>query len=201
MKRKLVQLVLAVICLSMLTIPAQRTRAQEANGSICISTYADTNMNGIHEDTEALLPGVNVNLSVASVIVATHVFAATEMQYCFQNLQPGVYTVTFTNSPTYQGTTASEGTVQVTGSDPLIVSFGAVPIPQGELGPRVAADTDEAENNSDKTLEPSVRLLLSTGGSMVMMLFMIGIGAVILGLMGSRRRTQRVVNPYEPPMR
>lgn len=198
MKRKLVRLILAVLCLSIFTDPAH---AQEATGSICISTYADTNMNGIHEETEALLPGVNVNLSVDSVIVATHVFAATEMQYCFENLQPGVYTVTFTNSPTYQGTTASEGTVQVTGSDPLIVSFGAVPIPAADLGPRVAADTDEAEGDGDETLEPSVRLLLSTGGSMIMMLFMIGIGAVILGLMGSRRRSQRVVNPYEPPIR
>jgi len=194
-KRKLI---LVLLCLSIFAIPAH---AQEAPGSICISTYADTNMNGIHEDTEALLPGVNVNLSISSIIVATHVFAATEMQYCFENLQPGVYTVTFTNSPTYQGTTASEGTVQVTGDAPLIVSFGAVPIPPAELAPRVAADTDEAENDGDETLDPSVRLLLSTGASMIMMLFMIGIGAVILGLMGSRRKPQRMVNPYEPPAR
>lgn len=198
MKRKLVRLILVVFCLSIFHYPA---RAQEATGSICISTYADTNMNGIHEETEALLPGVNVNLSAASVIVATHVFTATEMQYCFQNLQPGVYTVSFTNSPTYQGTTASEGTVQVTGSDPLIVSFGAVPIASADLAPRVAADTDEAEGDDDQTLDPSVRLLLSTGASMIMMVFMVGIGAIILGLMGSRRKSQRGVNPYEPPMR
>jgi hypothetical protein len=165
--------------------------AQEQTGAICVSTFADTNGNGLREETEAVLPGVNVNLSTEGVIISTHVIAAEDAEYCFENLLPGIYTVTFTDSPTYRTTTANEGTFVLDSGQRLTLNpFGAVPVPSAELRAEVAAQVIAAED-SDEPLDASTRLLLATIASMAVMVFMIGIGAVLLGVISSGRRRKK----------
>lgn len=173
--------------------------AQAETGALCVSTFADTNANGLHDPTETLLAGVNVNLATGGVIVATHIIAPGEAQYCFENLLRGIYTITFTDSPTYRMTTASEGTFALEPGQRLTIDpFGAFPISPENLRAEVAAQV-AADREGDQPLETSTRLLLSTVGSMVVMLFMVGVGAVILGLLSGRRRSKKDHLPPPPP--
>jgi hypothetical protein len=179
----------ATACLPRPVFTVNRAAAQTQTGAICVATFADTNGNGQRDEGEPSLDGVNVNLSTGGVIIATHITAEGEDQYCFEHLLRGIYTVTFTPSPTYRITTASEGTFALeTGQRLTIDRFGAFPVGMEGLRAEVAAQV-AAARGSDKPLETSTRLLLSTVGSMLVMLFMVGVGAVILGLISSGRRT------------
>jgi hypothetical protein len=56
-----------------------------------------------------------------------------------------------------------------------------------------------AAREPDKPLEASTRLMLATVGSMVVMLFMVGIGAVILGVISGRPAKNAKSKPVPPP--
>ena len=167
--------------------------AQAAPGAICVATYADTNGNGNYDpDLEGPLVGVNVNLATQGQIIATHISGEAD-EYCFENLQPGVYTVTFAESLTYRPTTANAITFELPPNTErmAITAFGAVPVPVENLRAEAAARSPQAETG-EEPLDTSARLLLATTGSMAVMIFMIGVGAVILGTAGgSRRRRPR----------
>jgi hypothetical protein len=131
------------------------------------------------------------------VILATHITAPGEAQYCFENLLRGIYTITFTDSPTYRTTTAHEGTFALEPQQRLTIDpFGAFPISLDKLRAETAAQIAAAQA-SDEPLESSTRLLLSTVGAMLVMLFMIGAGAVVLGLISGRRSAK--VTTLPPP--
>jgi hypothetical protein len=168
--------------------------AQPDVGAICVVTYADTNGNGLREDTEIALPRVNVNLSTDGVIIATHITAGDETQYCFENLLPGIYTITFTDSPTYRTTTSNQGTFALESGQRLTLDeFGAVPIAPAALRAEVAAQV--AAESDEEPLDTSLRLLLATVASMVVMIFMVGVGAVLVGLFGGKRRPASALAP------
>ena len=178
----------AISCMSGLVFTVRRAAAQTETGAICVATFADMNGNGQRDEGETSLDGVNVNLSTGGVIIGTHITAEGEDQYCFEHLLRGIYTITFTPSPTYRITTANEGTFALDAGQRLTIDrFGAFPVGMEGLRAEVAAQV-AAARGSDKPLETSTRLLLSTVGSMLVMLFMVGVGAVILGLISSGRR-------------
>ena len=164
-------------------------------GAICITTFADANGNGLREVEEAPLAGVMINLTTGGAIVAIHIMGDNQAQYCFEQLVPGIYTVTFTDSPLYRTTTANEGTFQLEAGQRLTINdFGAVPTGVSGLRAQVAA----ASATDDEPMERSTRLLLATGGSTSVMLLMVGVGAVILGVMSGRTRKQRSAASQPP---
>ncbi|MBI5959871.1 MAG: hypothetical protein HY866_14110, partial [Chloroflexi bacterium] len=172
--------------------------AQTETGAICVQTFADSNANGLNDSGETTLPGVNVNLSVSGVILATHITAPGETQYCFENLLRGIYTINFTDSPTYRTTTAREGTFALEPQQRLTIDpFGAFPVSLDNLRAETAAQIAAAQPE-DEPLESSMRLLLSTVGAMMVMLFMIGAGAVVLGLISGRREAKKAALPPPP---
>jgi hypothetical protein len=178
-----------VFCLTLVLLLGWQVPAlaQAETGLICISTFSDTNGNGQRDADEGALAGVNVNLATGGVIIATHLVAVGETQYCFENLLTGIYTVTFTDSPMHRATTASEGTFALESGQRLMINeFGAVPVPVDRLRAEVAAQVAAAQE-PDQPLETSTRLMLATVGSMVAMIFMVGIGAVVLGLLSGRK--------------
>lgn len=188
MTRYLARLILLAAGLLLWNAP-QPISAQSDTGAICISTFADLNGNGQPDANETILAGVNVNLTTAGTIIATHVTTEGEESYCFENLAVGVYTLTFTDSPTYRTTTANEGTYALEAGQRLTINpFGAVPVPPENLRAVVAASHTPAE----EPLEQSVRLLMSLAASLIVMLFMIGVGAIILGMLNSKRRRRPV---------
>lgn len=199
MKDILQRALLLAAALTVSLIAAQPpAAAQTPPGAICISTFADLNANGVRDEGEAALAGVNTNLATGGAIIATHISATDEEQFCFEDLLPGVYTLTFTDSPTYRPTTSSEGTFALAEGQRLTINaFGAVPVAAADLRDEVSAKI--AASNPDEPLEPSERLVFSGIASMFVMLLMIGVGAVILGVMSRRRRRRRrPANPTYP---
>jgi hypothetical protein len=165
--------------------PPSAVFAQTETGAICVATFADANGNGIRDPGEELLPGVNVNLATGGVIIATHIMAIGETQYCFENLLTGYYTITFTDSPMYRTTSASEGTFSLDAGQRLMINeFGAFPIPISSLRAEVAAQIAAAQE-PEEPLATSTRLMLATVGSMAVMLFMVGLG-LDLGVISGR---------------
>lgn len=197
MNQLFARLSLAAAGLALLAAFGAGVYAQAETGAICVAAFADSNGNGLRDPDEGALVGVNVNLSTDGAIIATHVTTADAPQYCFESLLPGIYTVTFTDSPTYRATTSNEGTFALDGGQRLTINdFGAAPIPPDALRAEVAAQIAAAEPD-EEPLDTSVRLLLSTVGSMVVMIFLIGVGAIIFGLSDSRRK--RPSNWPAPP--
>lgn len=190
MNRLFARLILAAAGLALVAAPGIGTgfsSAQTETGAICVATFSDANGNGLQDADEGTLAGVNVNLSTDGAIIATHVTTGDAPEHCFESLLPGIYTVTFTDSPTYRATTSTEGTFALDGLQRLTINpFGAVSIPPDALRAEVAAQIAAAEPD-EEPLDESVRLLLSTVGSMVVMIFLIGVGAIIFGLSDSRR--------------
>lgn len=178
------------------TIPA---RAQAQPAAICVSTFADTNGNGVRDADEGALAGVNVNLSTGGAIIATHITAEGESEYCFENLLRGEYTVRFTEAPTYHITTPREGAFLLDAEERLTVDpLGAIPVPLDQLRADLIAE-HAAQQGADEPLDTATRLLLATVGSMMVMLFMIGLGAVFLGLSGRQRKSPPPPTHITPP--
>ncbi|MBN1564417.1 MAG: hypothetical protein JXA10_11300 [Anaerolineae bacterium] len=182
---------LAVLCTALIIGCPALVQAQPETGAICVATFADANVDGQRDPDEGALAGVNVNLVTGNAIIATHITAEGETEYCFENLLPGLYTVVFTDSALYRPTTAQEGTFAVEGNRLTVNAFGAFPIPPENLRGEVAAQYAK----TDEPLDAPTRLMLALGGSMLVMLFMIGIGAVILGILSGRNPKRQTPAP------
>lgn len=179
-------------------LPGQPANAQVDPGAICVSAYADGNANGLRDAGELPLAGVNVNLSTDNVIIATHLTTDSDAAFCFENLAPASYTITFTGSPTYRITTANQGTYALAGGQRLTIDqFGAQPIPPEEWPAQLDALSEQAEPD-DKPLDTPVRLVLAMGGSMLVMMFMIAAGAILFGLINRKRRQRYPTATYPP---
>lgn len=188
--RRLLNAALALILLALGQSPAQ---AQTGAGAICVATFADLNGNGARDPGEGPLAGVHVTLATGGVIIATHLTTEGEDSYCFENLLRGSYTISFTDAPIYRTTTPREGTFALDAGQRLLLDpFGAVPIPPEALRAEALARWQAAQP-ADTPLPSSTRLFLATAGALLVMMLMIGIGAVILGLLSFRR------SPLEPP--
>ncbi len=162
---------------------------------ICVAAFADADANGLRGPDEAPLPGVNVNLATDGLIIATHITTAEPEPFCFENLLPGIYTVTFTDNPTYRTTTANQGTFALEAGQRLTINdFGAFPVPLESLRAEVAAQVAAAQEQ-DEPFDTATRLLLATAGSMMVMIFMIGLGAIILGITSGRRARRESAPP------
>ncbi|MHB8624872.1 MAG: SdrD B-like domain-containing protein [Aggregatilineales bacterium] len=161
--------VLFALLIVLLTAAASSVQAyQAAPGMICVLTFTDTNQNGLHEPSEPLLNGVNVSLAEGGLMIANHL-SDNQGQYCFQNLAPGAYTLTFSD-PLAQPTTATTLTLTLNTGDQLTRAFGAVPI----------SNTSQVSTPHGLVipLTHAGRLLLAAFGAGIVMLFTIGVGLI-----------------------
>ncbi len=157
----------------LLFIPALVTRAQQtpAPGSVCVLVFADTSKNGTRDGGEAVLPDIDVDLmNNQNVILANRITDGTE-PYCFTNLAPRDYTVTF-NSPFYQATTPVSYNFALLPGSRMNYEFGVV---------NLAATPDASTTSGGLRFNAStpLRIGLSAGAAIMAMLFMIGLGMII----------------------
>jgi hypothetical protein len=172
------------VCIALITVvlftlfsalPVQAYQA--APGMICVLAFTDTNQNGLQDPGEPLLDGVNISLSIGGLIIANHL-SDSQGQYCFQNLGPGAYTLTF-SAPLAQPTSSTTLALTLNAGDQVTRTFGAIPMsntpqistPHGLVIPLTRAG----------------RLLLSVLGAGFVMLFTIGIGLIGHNLYRPRR--------------
>ncbi len=170
-------LFLSITCLGLLfgticgAIPARSAAArQAAPASICVLAFVDTNQNGIREQTEPPLIGANISLLMAGAYVIANHITDGQGQYCFNNLTPEQYTITFAD-PLAQATTATSLTVNVNVGEQVTRAFGAVPL--------VLATVQPNDGKLVVTLTRLGRVGLAALGALMMMLFTIGIGLIV----------------------
>lgn len=155
---------------------------QAPGNAICVVVYNDVNSNVVRESDEVLIGGIDVNLTLQDVIIETFMTDSSTYR-CFTDLPPGDYRVVIPVTPRYQLTTRNDfAPTFIDTGNRVDADFGAV-----ALDPF----TDDAQLQSfgaseDKfSLDQDMRLLLAIFGMVLAMLFMVGCGAIILGL---RRR-------------
>lgn len=117
------------------------SQAAEAtgNGTVCVMSYEDSNANGIRDGGEITLAGITFAVSDSTQIVAQYTTDGNE-PYCFTELVPGTYIVSWTGDQ-YTATTDQTWATSVAAGATVSREFGAQP--SGEA----ANDTD---NKSDR---------------------------------------------------
>ena len=163
------------------------------SGAICATAFNDANRNGTRDSGEDLLVGVNeslvVNVGGNSVVIANHL-SDTQDSYCFSNLTAGTYSLKF-NTPLADPTTPTLFKATLSGTDQIVAQFGAVPHPAS-----VTAGGSGGTSGLVLNLTRTNRLILSIGGAVLAMVFMIGIGLVLFNL--SRLLRRRPKPPTDP---
>lgn len=169
-----------------------------STGSICALAFNDLARSGVHSASDPILSGVNVTLAVDNGLMIGNHLSDEAGQYCFTNLTPGHYRLTFSD-PLAQPTTPTNLALTLNAGDQLINLFGAVPD---------AAPTSSSTAVVTSTrgvvfpLTRSGRLLLATGGAGGVMTFLIALGLIALGLRGIRQiSAQRAVDRPPPDAR
>jgi len=157
-----------------------------ATASICVTTYADANANGIRESEEAKVPNISFVLNDGSETVGTYTTAEANDFYCFEGLMAGQYVVTWT-SESYTPTTEQTWTVDVSEGAILQREFGMQPT-GAEAAGGTAAQADTSINGSKEGGLPT--WLTALIGAVAVIVFLSGIGAV--GYFVLIRRQQKV---------
>lgn len=150
---------------------------QPLGNQICMVVFADNNVNGLRDEDEGLIAGVDVQLTVKDVIINT--LLTSDRDYsCFTGLTAGAYRVLVPPSPHHLMTTQADfsPTFIGVGTD-VKAEFGAQridPFTADALLPNLPPKTNNVE------LDQETRLLLAAFGATVALLLMMGIGAIII---------------------
>ncbi|MCQ3933193.1 MAG: hypothetical protein DPW16_22315 [Chloroflexi bacterium] len=165
-------------------VPPNATPVQSGPGNdVCIVVYQDGGQVGVREEGENLVSGVDVNLLASDVVIQTLVTTAESPQ-CFSGLPAGEFRIVVPPSPNHLLTTRNDAGVSFldTGNR-ITANFGAQMIDPLADG-LTRSSVEEAEG--ELTLDQDTRLLFSIAGAAVAMLFMVGVGAIVMSLMGRK---------------
>jgi hypothetical protein len=147
-------------------------------GSVCAIAFDDANKNSAHDAGEAVALGVNESLLVkGNIVIANHI-SDGQGQYCFNNLLPGQYTLTFA-SPLIDPTTVTSFTVGVNAGDQVVREFGSTV--------RAMTVSTNAAITPPKMTQP-VRIALASAGAILAMLFMVGLRLIFVNFYRIVRR-------------
>ncbi|MCC6614549.1 MAG: hypothetical protein IT320_13800 [Anaerolineae bacterium] len=180
--------ILALICIGVGALPV----FAQTGGQFCVRAFEDRDGNGewAGAGTEpALTRDVAINLMNAdSVVVASGLLenspTAAQGILCFQFLPAGQYTAVITSVSLTPTTPMSiSAAVNETG-EPVVVNFGAQP--ESTVPAANSSATGEVASESDQVL----RVGLSVGGALIMMVAMVAIGALFYALVVRRPRTR-----------
>lgn len=159
---------------------SSRPAAQPLGNQICVVVFEDINANGLRDEDEALIEGIDVQLTTSGVIIDT--FITTDNDFsCFSGLPAGEYRVGVPPSPRHQMTTQADfaPTFIGVGTD-VKAEFGAQrvnPFTADALLPNLPSKSGKIE------LDREMRLLLATFGATLVLLLMMGIGSIIIWLL------------------
>lgn len=142
----------------------------EGNGTICVMGYDDVNGNGIREPQETSLAGLTFVLSDGSNTVGTYTTDGVSEPYCFTELTPGAYIISWV-ADSFTATTDQTWAASVSGGSTVSHEFGA----QG--GDAAGADETDAQQEAREGLLGLPTWLLALVGALGMILFLSGVGA------------------------
>jgi hypothetical protein len=148
--------------------------AQQTEGKVCVLAYHDATPNKVRDPGEALLPDISVNLMVnQSVIIANYVTEGKE-PYCFLNLPPQQYTVTF-SSPLYTPSTSTGFSFELAPGETVERAYGALP-------KATPVDPSASASGLNIQMTTPVRIGLSAVAALFVMIFVAGLGLIVYGL-------------------
>src|SRR5258708_4981176 len=170
--------ILSAVATALLIGASARAQQQTGSGSICVLAFEDDTHSGARQSGDALLSDVSINLMVNDkVVIANHVTDGKE-PFCFSDLPPQQYTVSF-SSPLYEPTTLTSYTFTLAAGERATREFGAA-----KLAATAAAT---ASGLSGLTSTTPARIGLSTAGAVLVMVLVAGVGLIIYGLFVHRR--------------
>lgn len=156
-------------------VRADQAQTGPAN-RICVLVFFDENTNGRRESTEALLSGIDINLLRDDLIIHTGISSANQ-ETCFDGLQTGRYQIVIPPSPNHVMVNRRDAAVEFQDVGTQVnAPFGARPV-----NPLSDDATLEIEDNTID-LDQQERLLLSLLGAGIVILFMLGVGIILYGL-------------------
>lgn len=101
-------------------------QAFKGNGVICIQLFADTNGNGMKEDSDPPIAGgaVSINDRLGKTS-KTGLTVDTVEPLCFEDIPQGEYNISMAAPDGYNATTDMKATLGLRGGDTAILDFGA----------------------------------------------------------------------------
>jgi hypothetical protein len=169
------------------TDPPTNTPEIPPGGEICANTFADANLNGIHDPDEGWMAGITLSLIQNDQVIETGVSTGTEAAVCFVNLV-GLYSVAqtvprtleLTNAPVSNPIDASDGSSHY-------VPFGSwfssdtIGEPVAEVTPEEITVDLVVQEESDSSQEDGLNPLAIVGlGAIVLAIILLAVLIVIL---------------------
>ncbi len=151
--------------------PAPETAPEVAEatgpGTVCVMSYEDGNANGIRDGGEIPLAGITFAVSDSTQIVAQYTTDGVSEPYCFTELTPGTYIVSWTGDQ-YTATTEQTWATSVAAGATVSREFGAQS--SGEAA-------DDTGKKSDREGLPVWATALI--GAIGVVFFLSGVGAAV----------------------
>ena len=132
--------------------------------SVCVALFNDGNRNRIQDVGEELLSGGTINLTMAAETLQTRETDGAAEPFCFENVEPGSYTLVASAPAGYGLTSPDQLRLQALAGVKLDVSFGAAegveailppPADAGGLVSETAAEETDTRSITDSLLENS----------------------------------------------
>lgn len=175
---------LIVLILSLFALPA----FAQTGGQFCVRAFEDRNASGTRDANEPLLVrDVVVNLldgdgvTVASGVLESSPTAAQGI-LCFQRLPAGQYSAVVTSADLTPTTPTSFSAAVSESGQPVVVEFGAQRAAAIAATPAPAASTEA-------TQDTLLRVGLSLGGAIFVMLVMVVLGLIVYAIFFAGRRS------------
>lgn len=170
-----------------------------STGSVCVSSFDDKNGDGTRDpNTEGLLSDAALKLLRNNNTVATYISDGLQDTYCFEDLEPDTYQLSFSPPNNYRATTQDNGWLSVTSGAKLPVAFGAkFDATAVSVAPQATSATDDTADNTASVQatpaataiavdvasdagEASNNIGLIVGGAGILLLIIAGVGVLLL---------------------
>ena len=115
--------------------PTPTNTPTPATGSICVSSFEDSNGNGKRDAGEGLLAGAVFTISNDGRALDSYSSDGINEPYCFYGLEPGSYLVSEANPADYESTTNNSWDVALSGGSTANIEFGNRLMPSPTVAP------------------------------------------------------------------
>jgi len=149
-----------------------------SNGTICVSAFQDSNVNGLRDAGEELLSGVLIKVANEQQDMGSYTTDGASEPYCFQGLPAGSYRIMQQAAGNWVATTLSAWGVSLQPGSVETLEFGNR---AGQAEDMVAPAGDaDTESNSAKDEGQGLQSSLFTGLGVFGLLLIMGAGVFIL---------------------
>ena len=116
-----------------------------STGTICVNAFADTNANGVKDETEGYMGNVTFTIAQGTNAIGQALSTGTQNPVCFEGLAFGDYQVAQTVPELLEMTTAGNATLTVSSDAPIGIEFGS----------RIRSDDGTTDDGSTTETEPT----------------------------------------------